>query len=306
MQGKKVYQEKLFTHFQLSDRVPADNIYRQLKDHLSLDFLYALTAPYYSKEGHSSIDPVVFFKFMLVGYMENIAGDRAIIRTSSMRMDILYFVGYDIDEPLPWHSTLSRTRQLYGSDVFRELFKKVLGLCVEKGMVSGRRQSVDSVLVKSGASMDSLRPREIEVEVTKYTEELTLHEQESGQNHSSSPGVADEPPAPLEVSKVCSEEERTKPVALKKRLSNKSYYSPTDPDAKISTKPGKPRQLNYLGQVSVDIASHVITHIQADYADKRDSTCLEEILDRAMENLDEQGLLLEQVVCDGNYSSGQF
>ena len=46
MQGKKQYQEKLFTNFQLSDRVPADNMYRKLKEVLDLRFLYPATAKY--------------------------------------------------------------------------------------------------------------------------------------------------------------------------------------------------------------------------------------------------------------------
>jgi transposase len=124
MQGRKAFEEKLFTHFQLSDRVPADNFYRKLKETLDLRFLYKTTAPYYGTEGQESIDPVVFFKLILIGYLENLASDRRIINTVSMRLDMLFFIGYNLDEPLPWHSTLSRTRQLYGDHVFKELFKK--------------------------------------------------------------------------------------------------------------------------------------------------------------------------------------
>lgn len=112
MQGRKQFQEKLFTSFQLSDRVPPDNFYRKLKGILDLQFVYKATAKYYGTEGQESIDPKVFFKLMLVGYLENLASDRRIINISAMRMDILFFIGYDIDESLPWHSTLSRTRQL--------------------------------------------------------------------------------------------------------------------------------------------------------------------------------------------------
>jgi hypothetical protein len=52
---------------------------------------------------------------------------------------------YDIDDSLPWHSTISRTRQLYGEGVFLELFQQVLRLCAEKRMVRGRR-TVEPVL----------------------------------------------------------------------------------------------------------------------------------------------------------------
>ncbi len=156
MQGKKDYQEKLFAQFQLSERVPQHNFYRRLKAVLELDFLYGSTKSYYGESGQKSIDPVVFFKLCLVGYLENIISDRHLIRHSSMRLDILYFLGYDIDEELPWHSTISRTRQLYPESVFEEVFAKVLGICVEKGMVSGHTQAIDSAPVKANASMDSL------------------------------------------------------------------------------------------------------------------------------------------------------
>ena len=126
MQGRKQHTEKLFLSFQLSERVPEDNFYRRLKGLLDLRWLYKATAKYYGTEGQQSIDPVVFMKLMLIGYFENLASDRRIINTVSMRLDMLFFIGYDIDEPLPWHSTLSRSRQLYGEEIFRQLFKDVL------------------------------------------------------------------------------------------------------------------------------------------------------------------------------------
>ena len=168
MQGKKDYQEKLFAQFQLSERVPKRNFYRRLKEVLDLDFLYRLTKSYYGESGQKSIDPVVFFKLCLVGYLENIISDRHLIQHSSMRMDILYFLGYDIDEELPWHSTISRTRGLYPESVFEEVFTKILSMCVEKGMVSGHTQVIDSAPIKANASMDSL-----ELKVSK--EELEAH-----------------------------------------------------------------------------------------------------------------------------------
>src|SRR6478609_435620 len=145
MQGKKHLSEKLFLSFQLSERVPSDNFYRRLKEQLDLRFVYDCTKKYYGTEGQQSVDPVVFFKLILIGYLENLCSDRRIINTASLRLDMLYFIGYDIDEPLPWHSTLSRTRQLFGEELFKQLFKKVLTQCIEKGMVAGKRQAMDSV-----------------------------------------------------------------------------------------------------------------------------------------------------------------
>ena len=149
MQGKKIYQEKLFANFQLSDRIPKQNFYRRLLGVLDLNYLYELTKEYYGSSGQKSIDPVVFFKLCLVGYLENIITDRKLIAHCRMRLDILYFLGYALDEELPWHSTISRTRQLFPEAIFEQVFTKVLKLCIDKGMVSGHTQVIDSTSSKS-------------------------------------------------------------------------------------------------------------------------------------------------------------
>ena len=177
MQGKKQYTEQLFKSFQLSQRVPEDNFYRRLKDLLNLQWLYKETKKYYGTEGQQSIDPVVFFKLILIGYLENLGSDRRIINTVSMRLDMLYFIGYDIDEQLPWHSTLSRTRQLYGESLFKEIFKQVLKQCIDKGMVAGRRQAMDSAPVKANASMDSLKVKEVLDDGDDYSDELNNNDE---------------------------------------------------------------------------------------------------------------------------------
>nr|WP_164917844.1 transposase [Leeuwenhoekiella marinoflava] len=152
----------------MSDRVPKDNFYRRLKSAISLDFLYSLTKGFYGSSGQKSIDPVVFFKLCLVGYLENIISDRKLVDHCSMRLDILFFLDYDIDDELPWHSTISRTRQLFPEQVFEEVFTKVFELCVSKGMVSGHTQAIDSAPVKANASMDSLELKVPEEELESH------------------------------------------------------------------------------------------------------------------------------------------
>lgn len=113
MQGQKDFHDKISTHFRLSERVPKHNFYRRLRDLLDWDFLRLQTRPVYSHTGQPSLDPVVFFKLVLVGRLENIGSDRRLTEQCALRLDILYFLGYEVDEDLPWHSTISRTRQLY-------------------------------------------------------------------------------------------------------------------------------------------------------------------------------------------------
>jgi len=289
MQGKKQYQEKLFINFQLSDRVPEDNFYRRLKGFVDFSFLYKKTAKYYGREGQQSIDPVVFMKLILVGYLENLNSDRRIINTAKMRLDILYFIGYDLDEELPWHSTLSRTRQLYGQEVFTAIFKSVLKQCIDKGMIAGKRQAIDGVYVKANASLDSMTEREILDDAGEYGNELEANK-------------ADDAPA---IEMKCNKVESNSGLKPKKNPHNKTHYNPSDPDAKMSVKPGKATALNYLGEVSVDTASHMITHIQAFTADKRDSQYLPEVIENVIETLGENGLIVEEVVADTGFSSGE-
>ena len=88
-------------------------------------------------------------------------------------------------------------------------------------------------------------------------------------------------------------------------LSNKTHYGPTDPDARISVKPGKARQLNYHCQLSVDDNQHVMTGAMAQTADLRDSQALPDLVDHTLENLHQQGIEMEQVLADTGYSSGE-
>lgn len=319
MQGKKQYTEQLFTSFRLSDHVPEDNFYRRLKERLTLQWLYKETKKYYGTEGQQSIDPLVFFKLILIGYLENLGSDRRIINTVSMRLDMLFFIGYDINEPLPWHSTLSRTRQLYGDDLFKQLFKQVLKQCINRGMVAGKRQAINSVFVKANASMGSLAEKEILTDGDEYASALSEEEPvvtTAGQTQTVSAAKnkrvqqhhawKKKAYKGMPGARVNSKEAEKEDEKYERRyVSNHTHFSTTDADARVSVKPGKPRQLNYLGQVSTDTAHHVITNIEAHHADKKDSQCLGEVLTNTIDNLHAEGLVVEEIVADTGYSSGE-
>jgi len=100
IQGKKIYQEKLFNNLQLGDRIPKEIFYPRLLAVLDLGYLYELNKRYYGISGKKSIDNVLFFKLCLVGYLENIISNRKLIAHCSMCLDILFFLAYTIDEKL--------------------------------------------------------------------------------------------------------------------------------------------------------------------------------------------------------------
>jgi len=239
-----------------------------------------------------------------------------------MRLDILYFLGYDIDEELPWHSTISRTRQLYPESVFEQVFTKILSMCVEKGMVSGHTQAIDSAPIKANASMDSLDlkvPKEaLESHLKRLRHMSSIDKKEKPLRKSKTNNAskeqqqitanAQELQAIKSRNKKWSKDQDQRPGAGSKGskyTSNKTHYSPTDPDARISVKPGKARKLNYMSQLSVDTGHHVITDIKAYHADKKDNQYLQEISNRLHRRLWKQGLYWENVVADTGYSSGE-
>jgi len=249
-----------------------------------------------------------------VGYLENLNSDRKIIEHAKMRLDILYFIGYDIDEELPWHSTLSRTRQLYGQEVFLELFRRVLKLCIDQGMVSGRRQAVDSAYIKANASLNSLAEKEVLEDAQTYSDELEANQDDDDlkkktisylrrkkieQHHA---WKAKQYEGQHKFSKeVMESESESRP----KFLSNYTHYSTTDEDARISVKPGKPRQFNYTAHAAVDTSHHIITNIQADYSDKRDSQSLAQVVEQTRANLQDNAMAMDEVLADSGYSSGE-
>lgn len=310
MQGRKDFTPQLFYELSLDRLVPSDNFYRKVNQHLELHFLYKSTAPYYGREGQQSIDPVVFFKILLVGYLNNINSDRALLRYCSDSLSIRLFLGYDLDEELPWHSTISRTRQLFGEEVFLSLFQKVLSLCVHKGMVRGKRQAVDSAFIKANASMDSLVEKEVLKDASAFVNELEEHSEFKvtttrkklvEQHHDWKKEEYKKMPGHVKTLQKDEDGEEIRP----KFLSNHTHYSPTDSDAKIATKPGKPRQLNYAGQLAVDDKHHVITGACASTAGSKDSAIFSEIMNQTLENLQQNNIETEEVLADAGYSSGE-
>jgi len=315
MQGRKTFEDERELRFSLSTHVPGHNFYRRLKDRLDLDFLYELTQPYYGRCGQHSIDPIVFFKLCLVARLENIDSDRRLIEHCSLRLDLLYFLDYQLDEPLPWHSTLSRTRQPLPVELFEEVFTHVLSLCAEAGMISGHTQVVDSALIKANASMGAL-----ELKVPAEQLEARLRQVRT---FSSADRRGRQDKAPLGQRTLTARQEELRGLQAlhgkwraaqnlrpggsnkgAKYTSNKTHYSPVDPDARIAVKPGKARRLCYHLQLSVDASRHVITHVLADHADRKDSRCLPDLLEGLTRRLQGQGLRCTSLLADSGYSSG--
>src|SRR5229473_2673260 len=143
----------------LEELVPQDHFYRHLQKVLDLSFVHDLVRERYAVAGRPSIDPVVFFKLQLVMFFEDIRSERLLMRQVADRLSIRWYLGYDLDEPLPDHSSLSKIRLRYGLEVFRRFFDAIVHQCQQAKLVWGKELYFDSTQVNANADLDSLAPR---------------------------------------------------------------------------------------------------------------------------------------------------
>jgi transposase len=143
----------------LEQLVPEDHFYRQVERTLDLSFVRELVAPFYAAAGRASIDPVVFFKLQLVMFFERIRFERELMRVAADRLSVRWYLGYDLGEALPDHSSLTRIRERYGLETFRRFFEAIVEQCQAAGLVWGEELYTDATKVVANAAVDSVQPR---------------------------------------------------------------------------------------------------------------------------------------------------
>src|SRR6267154_5137079 len=159
MMGKKERHFASLIHVSIEQLVPHDHFYRHLERTLDLSFVREFVQETYAGGGRPSIDPIVFFKLQLVMFFEGIRSERQLMRHAADRLSVRWFLGYDLGEPLPDHSSLTRIRERYGVEVFRRFFEAIVEQCQAAGLVWGKELYVDATKVNANASLDSVMPR---------------------------------------------------------------------------------------------------------------------------------------------------
>jgi transposase len=207
MMGTKAWHFAPLIHVSVEQLVPQDHFYRQLERTLDLSFVREFVHETYAYSGRPSIDPIVFFKLQLVLFFEDIRSERLLMRHAADRLSVRWFLGYDLGEVLPDHSSLTRIRERYGVEVFRRFFEAIVERCQKAGLIWGKELYFDGTKVQANASTDSLKPRfAVEAHLAHlFTTELR-EDGEQGLTHeeprTSEPTVQEEKaaPQPLPVS----------------------------------------------------------------------------------------------------------
>ncbi len=128
------FQPKLFYHqIHLDQRVPREHILRKIEQEIDFDFIYKEVKDSYGDNGNVSVPPPVILKMILLLILYNVRSERELMETIPMRLDWLWFLGYDIDSEVPDHSVLSKARARWGGRCFRGSLSELFGSVWEQG-----------------------------------------------------------------------------------------------------------------------------------------------------------------------------
>jgi transposase len=182
MLGQKPRVFKPLPEVCLDDLVPRGNFYRQVEEHLDLDFVRDLVCDLYAVTGRPSIDPVVFFKLQLIAFFEGIRSERQLMETVNMRLDHRWYIGYDLGEPVPDHSSLSKIRERYGLEVFHKFFERIVELCHDAGLVWGKELYFDGTKVRANAAIDGMVNR-VDFAAEQHLQQLFPENEDGANSH---------------------------------------------------------------------------------------------------------------------------
>ncbi|MFD1608402.1 transposase, partial [Oceanobacillus luteolus] len=159
----------------LEDLVPQDHLLRKIDKYIDFSFIIDKVRPYYSEDnGRPSLDPLVLFKMMFIGYFYGIRSERQLEKEIQMNLAYRWFLGLKISDPVPHHSTISWNRRTRFKDtnIFQDIFDEIVLQAINHQMVGGRVLFTDSTHLKANANKHKFTREEVEVEVRDYVEEL--------------------------------------------------------------------------------------------------------------------------------------
>jgi transposase len=264
--------------------VPRTSFYEELDRLADWSFIYEMTRPLYAqKMGRPSLDPVVFFKCMLIGFYENIIYDRVLEYRIADSLSLRKFLGYALSEQTPDESTIRKTRARMPEEAFEMVFAYVRELCQNHSLVKGRAVGMDSTAIDANASMDSLRHKEMGCTYEEFM--LALKRQDNADATKSEAMEADK--------------------KREGKASNRVWQSTTDPQSRVIQHSDGHTHLSYRVDTSVDLETGVILCAGAELANVSDQTDFLGRVDEVTQTVSEMGLDVKVIVADKGHHSGE-
>ena len=271
----------------IEDLVPTDHFLRKVNAIIDFSFIYdEVENMYCHNNGRPSIGPAVLIKFLLIGFLYGINSERRISEEIQVNMAYRWFLGLDIMDKVPDHSTISqnRRRRFNGSDLFRNIFQKIVFLCVEKGLADGRLVFTDSTHIKANASRKTEYIKQTEEVTNEYLKELDQYEET--------------------VRSQLESEGKIKPARCRKRKEKietvRRRVSSTGPESGYYKRKGKAEGMHYLSHETVDSKNGITIDVAATAGNVNGSQPYIERLDYIGETI---GLKIQAACADSGYDT---
>jgi transposase len=250
---------------------------------------------YHEVLGRPSVPPGVYFRMLLIGYFEGLDSEREIAWRCGDSLALRGFLGYDLTERTPEHSSLSRIRQRIDLETHEAVFAWVLKRLAEEGLLKGKTIGIDATTLEANAAMGSIVRRDTKEDYGTFLEGLAK-----------ASGI--ETPTKADLAKL----DRKR----KKKVSNKDWEHPHDPDAKIAKMKDGRTHMAHKAEHAVDLDTGAIVAVTLQEADQGDTTTIYETAKEASEQLREvaedetagEALadgFFEEVVADKGYHSNE-
>lgn len=266
---KQERQGSMWVAFNALPSAPGHPFYEKLhavlKEHGFTQLVEDECRQYYDEAlGRPSIPPTVYFKMLFIGFFEGIDSERGIAWRVADSMGLRQFLGYELTEGTPDHSSVSRTRRLMSVETHRKVFQWVLGVLAKEKVLKGKTLGIDATTLEANAALRSIVRRDTG---ESYEEFLTRLATASGI----------ETPTRAQLAKL--DKKR------KGKGSNKDWTNPHDPDARITKMKDGRTHLAHKAEHAVDMDSGAVVAVTLQGADKGDSQTLPETLRETADNL---------------------
>ena len=276
---KKVQNQLFYSAINLEQRIRKDHILRKVKTHIDFDFIYNEVKDTYGFNGNESVPPPVILKMMLLLIFYNVRSERELVLTIPERLDWLWFLDYDIDDPIPNHSVLSKARNRWGVIAFKTFFEHIVLQCADAGLIDGTKLFMDSSIAQADASNNSV--------IKKHG--LSRYLNKSYQILESR----------LEKEKTASSKDDNN-NGPKSGAANKKHISTTDPDASVSRRGKGKSKLEYQVHRGVDSKCEIITATEVTPGEVHEAHRMQALIDSHEKNT---GAKVEAAVADSKYGT---
>jgi transposase len=174
----------------LDELVPQDHLVRKIDQVMDFDFIYDEVKHTYSLDnGRPSVDPVVLIKMVLIQYLFGIRSMRQTIKEIETNVAYRWFLGYDFSEKIPHFSTFGKNyaRRFHDSDLFEQIFYRILREATNYGLVDPSIAFIDSTHVKANANKKKFDKKIVRVDTRSYQnqleEEINIDREVHGKKH---------------------------------------------------------------------------------------------------------------------------